>query len=76
MHTVNLDTILSASPETEAEQARRFAWEAEGIARARTSVAAGYYATSTEVSAWIESLWTDNPLPPPYPNLQRHRRTL
>jgi len=73
MDTVNLDAGQPASPETEAEEMRRFAWEAEGIAPARASVAAGYYATSAEVRAWIESLGTDNPLPPPYPNRQRPR---
>jgi len=64
------DTI---SPETEAEQRRRLAWEAEGIARARASVAAGCYATSAEVKTWIDSLGTDNPLPVPYPRHPRPR---
>jgi hypothetical protein len=59
------------SPETKAAQQRRLASEAEGIARARASVAAGYYATSAEVKTWIDSLGADNPLPVPYP---RHPR--
>ena len=54
-------------PETEIERQRRLAWEAKGLARARVSIAAGYYATSAEVDAWIDSLGTDNPLPVPYP---------
>jgi hypothetical protein len=59
--------------ETEAEQQRRIAREAEGIARARASIAAGYYATSAEVDAWIDSLGSDNPLPVPYPRHPRPR---
>ncbi len=60
---------------TEAEADReRHAREADGIAQARTSVAAGYYATAAEVSAWIDSLGTDNPLPVPYPRHPRPRR--
>ncbi len=59
--------------ETEAERQRRLAWEAEGITRARASIAAGYYATSAEVNAWIDSLGTDNPLPVPYPRHPRSR---
>jgi predicted transcriptional regulator len=65
------DRADAISPETEAERQRRLVWEAEGIARARASVAAGYYATSAEVKTWIDSLGTDNPLPVPYP---RHKR--
>ena len=39
--------VADAAVETESDRLRRFAWEAE--ARARASVAAGYYATSAEV---------------------------
>jgi predicted transcriptional regulator len=59
--------------ETEAEQQRRLACETEGIARARASVTAGYYATSAEVNAWIDSLGTPNPLPVPHPRHPRPR---
>jgi predicted transcriptional regulator len=59
--------------ETETERQRRLACEADGIARARTSIAAGYYATSSEVNAWIDSLGTDNPLPVPYTRHPRPR---
>jgi len=59
--------------ETEAERRARVAWEAEGIAKARASIAAGYYATSAEVDAWIDSLGTGNPLPVPYPRHPRPR---
>lgn len=59
--------------ETEDERQARLAWEAEGIAKARASIAAGYFATSAEVDAWIDSLRTDNPLPVPYPRHPRPR---
>ncbi len=67
------DRADALSPETEADRQRRLAWEAEGIARARASIAAGYYATSAEVKTWIDSLGTDNPLPVPYPRHPRPR---
>jgi hypothetical protein len=73
MDTMNLDTGQSATPETEIERQIRLAREADGIARARASIAAGYYATSAEVNAWIDSLGTNNPLPVPYPNHPRPR---
>jgi predicted transcriptional regulator len=73
MDTTNLETGDTPRAETEAERRRRIAWEAEGIARARASITAGYYATSAEVNAWIDSLGTDNPLPVPYPRHPRPR---
>ncbi len=72
--TINLDGGLPFNPETGAEQQNRLAREADGIARARASIAAGYRATSVEVNAWIDSLGTDNPLPLPYPRHPRPRR--
>jgi predicted transcriptional regulator len=71
MDTVNLDTDRPADADPEAR--KRLAWEAEGVARARASIAAGYYATSAEVNAWIDSLGTDNPLPAPHPRQPRSR---
>jgi hypothetical protein len=75
MDTVNPAPGESADTpaETEAERYRRLAWEAEGLVRARASIASGYYATSAEVNAWIDSLGSDNPLPVPYPRHQRPR---
>ncbi len=76
MDTINPtpnDGTDAPRPETEAERQRRLAWEAEGLARARASVAAGYYVTSAEVNAWIDSLGSDNPLPVPYPRHPRPR---
>jgi predicted transcriptional regulator len=52
-------------PETAADR-RRIAWEAEGIARARASVAAGRVVDEAEVDAWIDSIGTDHELPVPY----------
>lgn len=51
--------------ETEPEQQRRLAWEAEMIAKARASAAAGCVVSSEEVDAWIDSLDTDHEQPPP-----------
>jgi predicted transcriptional regulator len=73
MDTINLDTSQPATAETEAERNNRHAWEAEGLERARASIAAGYYATSAEVNAWIGSLGTDTPLPAPHPSHPRPR---
>jgi predicted transcriptional regulator len=62
-----------AAPETAAEQSNRHAWEAEGLVRARASIATGNYSTYTEVYAWIDSLGTGTPLPPPHPSHPRPR---
>ncbi|MSP02155.1 MAG: hypothetical protein EXR07_14055 [Acetobacteraceae bacterium] len=70
---MNLDTGQTQPAETDEDRKRRFALEAEGIAHARASIAAGYYATSAEVNAWIESLGTSSPLPVPYPRHARPR---
>jgi predicted transcriptional regulator len=61
------DCTRAAHPETEAERRTRLAREPEEIAEADASIAAGYYATSAEVDAWIDSLGTGHPLPAPYP---------
>ncbi len=67
------DSAQAAHSETEDERHARLAWEAEGLAHARASIAAGYYVTAAEVNAWIDSLGTDNPLPVPYPRHPRPR---
>jgi predicted transcriptional regulator len=51
--------------ETESERQRRIAWEADGIAKARASIAAGRLIPSEEIDAWIDSLGSDHELPPP-----------
>jgi predicted transcriptional regulator len=55
----------AARPETEADRQRRIAREAEMIAEARASAAAGRVVSSEEVDAWIDSLDTDHELPAP-----------
>lgn len=51
--------------ETEAERKARLAWEAEGIAAAEASLAAGLYVDAEDIDAWIDSIGTDHELPPP-----------
>jgi hypothetical protein len=52
--------------ETAAEQESRLAREAEMIAEARASVAAGRTVSLEAVTAWVDSWDTDNELPPPH----------
>jgi predicted transcriptional regulator len=49
----------------ETERQARFDWEAEGIAEADAELDAGLYVDAAELRAWIDSLRTDSPLPPP-----------
>jgi len=68
MDTVNPAPGESADtphPETEVERQRRLAWEAEGIAAAEASLAAGLYVDADDIDAWIDSIGTDHELPPP-----------
>jgi predicted transcriptional regulator len=51
--------------ETEAERQRRIAWEAERIAEARAELDAGRYVDAADVRAWVNSIGTDDELPPP-----------
>jgi predicted transcriptional regulator len=66
MDTMNTDATQTPSPETEAEELDRLAWEAEGIAEARADVAAGRLVDAAQVRAWVDSLRTGKPLPVPY----------
>ena len=59
------DSTQAARIETEAAKQRRLAREAEMIAKARASAAAGRAVSSEEVDAWIDSLDTDHELPAP-----------
>ena len=54
-----------AVSETEAERARRIAWEDERIAEADADVAAGRMVSSERVNEWLDSIGTDHELPPP-----------
>lgn len=56
---------LTHGQETEAEPREGLAREAEGIAEARAELAAGLYVDADEIDAWIQSLGTDQELPPP-----------
>jgi hypothetical protein len=60
------DKAHVARPETEADRRRRIAWEAERIAEADASIAAGRLVDEADVNAWIDSLGTDHELPVPY----------
>jgi len=51
--------------ETEAERQRRLAWERERIAEADADIAAGLIIDAAEIDAWIDSIGTDQELPPP-----------
>lgn len=59
------DNACDDRPETEADRQRRLAWEAEMIAEADASIAAGRTVSEEEIDAWIDSLGTDHELPPP-----------
>jgi predicted transcriptional regulator len=59
------DRADSVSPETEAERQARLAWEAAGIAEARTGLDAGLYVDADEIDGWIAGIGTDHEMPPP-----------
>jgi len=60
------DNHAPVDPSEAERQQRRFAQEAEGVAKARASVAAGRVVDEAEVDAWIDSIGTDHELPVPY----------
>jgi predicted transcriptional regulator len=66
MDTINIETKASVQAETEAARQRRIAWEAEMIAEAKASAAAGRLVDEADVDAWIDSIGTDHELPVPY----------
>ena len=59
--------VRSPHPERAAARQRRLATEAALLAAAQADVAAGRTVSSEAVDAWIDSLATDHPLPPPQP---------
>jgi hypothetical protein len=61
MDRIDAETTQTPRPETEAGRQDRYAWEAERIA----DLDAGLYVDADEMRAWIDSLRTDVPLPPP-----------
>jgi predicted transcriptional regulator len=60
------DPALDGEAETEAARQRRLAWEAERIAEARASAAAGRVVASARVKAWIDSIGSERELPVPF----------
>lgn len=65
MDTLNADTRHTPHRETEADRRARIAREAEGIATAEASLAAGLYVDADDIDAWIDSIGTEHELPPP-----------
>lgn len=61
-----MDTANPIPVEAVPDRQHRIAREAELIAEARASAAAGRLVDSAEVKAWIDSIGTDHELPPPY----------
>ena len=55
----------SDRPETAEERRRRLIWQAEQIAAARASAAAGRVVSLEAVEAWVESWDTGHELPQP-----------
>lgn len=62
-----MDTASSPPAEAALDRQRRIAHEAELIAEADAEIAAGLSVASAEVKSWIDSIGTDQELPPPYP---------
>ena len=52
-------------PESEAERQRRLIWEAKMIAEADADIAAGRLIDEADMDAWINSIGTNQELPPP-----------
>ena len=65
VHPMTQPAPVADHVETEAERQARLAWEAEGIAAAKASLAAGLYVDADDIDAWIDSIGTDHELPPP-----------
>ena len=65
VHPMTQPAPVADHVETEAERQARLAWEAEGIAAAEASLAAGLYVDADDIDAWIDSIGTDRELPPP-----------
>ena len=61
----------SPRPETAAEAQRRIGREATGIAEARAQLEAGQFVAAEDIDAWVDSIGTDQKLPPPPATGQR-----
>jgi predicted transcriptional regulator len=60
------NTASTSGLESAARAQRRLAREKEMLAQARASAAAGRVVDEAEMDAWIDSIGTDNELPPPF----------
>jgi len=58
-----------ARPERPASRQRRLAAEAASLAVAHADATAGRTVSAEAVDSWIDSLATDDPLPPPHPEI-------
>jgi predicted transcriptional regulator len=58
----------SARFESAVDKQRRLDREAKLLAAARAKIAGGLAVDAADVDAWIDSIGTDDELPPPYPN--------
>ena len=56
---------MDERPEADLLEKRDLAWEARMIAEAEAEIAAGLLIPSSQVDTWIDSLWTDTPIPMP-----------
>jgi predicted transcriptional regulator len=59
------DGTSDLRPESEAERRRRLVREAKMIAEADADIAAGRLIDEADIDAWIDSIGTDQELPPP-----------
>lgn len=73
MSTMSFETGHIPRPEASADRERRIAWEAARIAKARASLMAGGVVSEKDVDAWVDSLGTDNELPPPTSGSNRNK---
>ena len=64
MNTMNADTNPASPSQTDPAANRRIAWEAERIAEADASIAAGRLIEATGIDAWIDSIGTSHEVPP------------
>jgi len=68
------DLQFDKTLESPAERQARFEREAELIAEARASAAAGHVVPFEALEAWVKSWGTENELPMPVPDLTTPRR--
>ncbi len=62
---LDLELLLSQYPENSEEAFELTDWQLKGVEEAERSLAEGKTIPHEAISAWIDSLDTDNPLPRP-----------